>query len=340
MTQDTAINIENTTALTEYLVQNEHIRPDESPSIQILTGGVSNRSVLLERANGEVWVIKQALARLRVEADWFSDPARIQREALGIRWLARFTPPGTIPKLVFQDVKNHILAMSAVPQPHTNWKTMLLQGDVDPAHVIQFAQILAGIHRQSHQQRDNVEPIFRERRFFESLRVEPYYSYTAAQRHETVAFYERLIAATRVQVHTLVHGDFSPKNILIHDGRLVLLDHEVIHFGDPAFDIGFSMTHLLSKAHHVIKARQAFLSAAHTYWTHYLENTVSLTDFEDRAVRHTLACILARVDGRSPLEYLTDQERHTQRHTALRLMKDMPPTMPALINLFAKELNH
>ena len=326
-----ALNIENDTELTDYLVQNGHVTPGEPLSLHVLSGGVSNRAVLLQRKTGEAWVIKQALPKLRVKADWFSDPARIHCEALGMRWLAKFTQPRTIPELIFEDTDYHILAMSAVPQPHTNWKHMLLNGDVQAHHIKQFAQILADIHTQSYRQRETVEPVFRERQFFESLRVEPYYSYTSQQQPQAAMFYEQLIADTRQNVLTLVHGDYSPKNILVREERLVLLDHEVIHFGDPAFDIGFSMTHLLSKAHHVGHARRDFVDAAHTYWTHYHEKTTALFDHEERSVRHTLACLLARVDGRSPLDYCTDTEQEAQRRATLRLMTTLPATMPELI---------
>src|SRR6185295_14240171 len=89
------LDIENPTALIAYLRQAGHIESDEEPRVSVLAGGVSNRTVLVERPNGESWVIKQALAKLRVAADWFSDPQRIHREALGLRWLNRLAPPGT-----------------------------------------------------------------------------------------------------------------------------------------------------------------------------------------------------------------------------------------------------
>jgi len=270
--------------------------------------------------------------------DWFSDPSRIHHEALGITWLTRLTPPGTLPEIVFEDEENHILVMTAVPQSHQNWKEMLLHGDVRTDHIQQFARILADIHRKSYEQRDMIEPVFRDRSFFESLRVEPYYSYTATQQPQTAPFYEQLIEDTRKSPLTLVHGDYSPKNILIYRDKLVLLDHEVIHFGDPAFDIGFSMTHLLSKAHHIFEVRKDFEDAARIYWTMYRDNMIDLPDFERRSVRHTLACLLARVDGRSPLEYLSEKEQDTQRRAVMKLMTNPPETISELISAFVKEL--
>src|SRR5690348_800251 len=102
-------NIENFPALLEYLRATARLSPDESPRLTNLAGGVSNRTVLLERSDGEAWVLKQALERLRVQVEWHSDPRRIEREALGIQTLARIAPPGAITPLVFLDPANHLL---------------------------------------------------------------------------------------------------------------------------------------------------------------------------------------------------------------------------------------
>jgi aminoglycoside phosphotransferase (APT) family kinase protein len=138
-----------------------------------------------------------------------------------------------------------------------------------------------------------------------------------------------------------VHGDYSPKNILVHDGRLVLLDHEVIHFGDPAFDLGFSLAHFLSKAHHVETRRREFASAAEIYWRSYgrsLGTPDWAIDLEEHAVRNTLGCLLARVAGRSPLEYLSGRERERQREVVLALMADTRHSIIDLVRDFSGQL--
>src|SRR5262249_30208506 len=245
------LDIEHPGALLTYLRQTGRVAPTEEPEIKVLPGGVSNRTVLVERASGESWVVKQALAKLRVQVDWFSSPERIHREASGLRWLARIAPPATTTPLIFEDHDEHLMAMQAVPQPHENWKTMLLAGHLDLDHVTQFAHLLGTIHRRGHERRAELEPVFADRGYFESLRLEPYYGYTATQVATAAPFLPDLIPSPLARRDTIVHGDYSPKNVLVHAGRLVLLDHEVIHFGDPGFDLGFSLTHLLSKAHHI-----------------------------------------------------------------------------------------
>ncbi len=329
-----ALDIEQPDALDAYLRRGGWIGPSERVTARVLAGGVSNRTVLVRRPAGDAWVLKQALAKLRVAVDWFSDPARIHREALGVRWLETVIPSQAVAAFVFEDHDQHVLAMRAVPEPHENWKSMLLAGQVDLDHATQFGRLLGTIHRIGTQRRDEVARAFDDRSFFESLRIEPYYGYTAQQVPEAARFLRALIDETHATRLTLVHGDYSPKNILIYEGTLVLLDHEVIHFGDPAFDVGFALTHLLSKARHLPTRRAAFVEAADVYWRAYVEavgGAAWSADLEARAVRHTLACLLARVAGRSPLEYLDPLERGRQRAAVLSLLSRVPTRIPHLI---------
>jgi 5-methylthioribose kinase len=309
--------------------------------VRTLGGGVSNRTVLVRRDNGEAWVLKQALEQLRVRVDWHSDPRRIEREAFGIERLSEIAPAGAITPLVFVDPAHHLLAMQAVPDPHENWKSMLMAGRLEPAHVRQFAELLAAIHRAGFDRRQQFAPEFDDRTFFESLRLEPYYAYSAQRMPFAAPFLERLIDDTRATRFTLVHGDFSPKNVLVRDDRLILIDHEVIHFGDGAFDLGFGLTHLLSKANHLRDRRGDFANAARTFWLTYrraIGGAPWAEGLEERACRHTLACLLARCIGRSPLEYLRPESAAVQANAASLMMDDPPRVMTDLIDEFVRRL--
>lgn len=335
------LDIEDLVTLVEYLRATKRLRKGERCSVHVLAGGVSNRTVLVKLGRGEAWVLKQALEKLRVEVDWFSDPERVHREALGLRWLTKLAPPRTITPLVFEDHENHLLAMEAVPEPHENWKTVLLGGGLEGGHVEQFARLLGTVHRGSHERREEVAGAFWDRSFFESLRLEPYYGYAAERVPEAASFLRTLIEETRSRRDTLVHGDYSPKNVLVREGKLVLLDHEVIHFGEPAFDLGFSLTHLLSKAHHLPEKRDAFADAARLHWSAYREEVGDLPwtkDLEGRATRHTLGCLLARVAGRSPLEYLDEEDLARQGDAVLALLRDPPVSVPGLVEEFVGRL--
>ena len=98
------LDIERPGALVNYLRARALIAANDEPTVTVLAGGVSNRTVLVDRPGAESWVIKQALAKLRVKVDWFSSPERIHREALGLRWLGEIAPPGTTTPLVWCSV--------------------------------------------------------------------------------------------------------------------------------------------------------------------------------------------------------------------------------------------
>jgi len=334
------INIEDPSVVLPYLNTNHLIQPGDHPSVTVLSGGVSSRTVLVEAPGRPSFVLKQALAKLRVASDWFSSPDRIHREALGMRWLRNLAPPGAITSLLFEDTSNYVIAMSAVPQPHRNWKKMLFVEPPVRSHVEQFALILSQIHSKSHAD-SSLVLIFGDQTNFESLRLEPYYRYSAECVPEAGNFLRQLIEDTADRKLSLVHGDYSPKNILVHEDKLVLVDHEVVHFGDPAFDVGFSLTHLLSKALHRNSSRQEFLAAAQLFVNQYLQGVRAAgfdLDLESRACRHALACLLARVAGRSPFEYLTAEERAWQKRTTLNLMLRPASRLSELIQQFTEEL--
>ena len=338
MTASGRINIEDPAALLRYLRQQAHIGANETPALRALAGGVSNRTVHVQRQNGEAWVLKQALAKLRVQVDWFSAPERIHREAAGLRWLGQIIP-GQVPQFLFADEKQHILGMSAVPQPHQNWKTALLDGRASTEQARAFGRLLASIH-SAVDRFPALKDEFADRRFFEELRLEPYYSYSASQVPQARAFLEQLIEDTRARPLALVHGDYSPKNVLISQGKLILLDFEVIHFGDPAFDIGFSFAHFLAKAYFLPTARSDFLGMARAYWRAYCQglNPQMRATVVEPAPRHTLACVLARMAGRSPLEYLDQWQRSALKRIALELIEQELADMETLLERYEARL--
>jgi len=335
------VDIEDHTALLDWLRTTERVPRTAVPRFETLRGGVSNRTVKVEFDDAPSWVIKQGLEKLRVDVDWFCDPARVHREAAGLRCLQKLLPVGRVPEFVDEDMECHVLIMTAAPRPHANWKSMLMAGDVQMAHAFQFGQLLGMIHRRGLEQRETIESKFADRSYFESLRLEPYYAYPADNHPEVSEFLRSLLDETRRRRLTLVHGDFSPKNILVHNDQLILLDHEVIHWGDPAFDIGFALTHLLSKAFFHVDRRFDFVSAATKFWQAYA-STISGSslpaDLQSSAVRHTIGCLIARTVGRSPLEYLTANHREIQLQAATHLAHNAPPSVAELIHSFPQRV--
>jgi len=332
------LDIEEFDALRLYLAQFPGM--GTPVSFKKLAGGVSNRVVQVTWADGRGWVLKQALSKLRVAVDWFSSPQRILVEAKALRWLNRLAPPGTTPAFRFEDPANHLMAMEAIPEDHENWKSVLLSGRVVTDHFEQFGFLLGTIHRKSVEFGPEVCTAFADTSYFESLRLEPYYLYTAERVPGAGDFLRALSEETKRHKLSLVHGDFSPKNALLYRGKLVLLDYEVVHYGDPAFDVGFALTHFLSKANHMIEKLDRLTTAAAQFWRVYFKEVAPLgwDALEPRIVRHILGCLLARVAGKSPLEYLTADEAARQRSLTLLLMENPPNKVEDLIDEFAEKI--
>jgi 5-methylthioribose kinase len=317
------------------------VKAGETVSFKNLHGGVSNRTVKVAWADGRGWVLKQALPKLRVSVDWFSSPERIGVEAKALRCLNQLAPPGTTPAFIFEDMPNYLMGMEAVPEEHENWKSVLLSGRIISDHFEQFGLLLGAIHRRSSESGREIRSAFSDTTYFENLRLDPYYLYAAQNIAEANVFLTALARETLHHKDSLVHGDFSPKNTLIYQNKLILLDYEVVHFGDPAFDVGFALTHFLSKAHHLPRERYRLASAAELFWQVYCEVISQLSwanELEPRVVRHTLACLLARVAGISPLEYLTPGEAARQRETVLSLMQKPSSKVPDLIDKFISKI--
>src|ERR1700694_4729890 len=142
-------DIEEFDALRDYLREHRYAKMDEALACKKLPGGVSNGTVRVAWADGHAWVLKQALAKLRVDVDWFSSPERIGVEAKALRWLNQMAPPGTTPTFIFEDMEHHLMAMEAIPEEHENWKSTLLSGRIVMNHFEQFGFLLGTIHRRS-----------------------------------------------------------------------------------------------------------------------------------------------------------------------------------------------
>ena len=201
------LDIERPDDLVAWLRARRLIEPDENPIVSVLAGGVSSRTVRVSSDRRD-WVLKQPLAKLRVPTDWFGDPSRAHREASALRWMPVLAP-GATPILVFEDRAEHIVSMTAVPEPHENWKDMLLGGNVQHAHVERFAEILASIHLRSGERLDELEPEFGDKRHFRSLRLEPYYRYTARQLPAAAAFLDQLC----LEADSIMRNAFGSRTI-------------------------------------------------------------------------------------------------------------------------------
>ncbi|HYI91904.1 MAG TPA: aminoglycoside phosphotransferase family protein, partial [Bryobacteraceae bacterium] len=287
----------------------------ESLRVTELTGGVSNIVLLVEHAGGR-FVLKQALPRLRVEQEWFSDMRRIFQESAALRLLAPKLPPGSIPSVLFEDPENYAFAMSAAPDGSESWKACLLRNEPNSRIAEHVGEILGTLMRESWNSQE-LAAQFGDLTIFEELRLDPYYGRMIALYPDLAAHFEALIEDCRTRRVCLVHGDWSPKNILVHDSHAIAIDFEVIHFGDPSFDAAFLLNHLLLKTFYGIKAAPLL---AEVFWTSLRGTMPDAPWFEKATLAHLGGLLLARMDGKSPAEYIRD------------------PKLKQRIRLFAREL--
>ena len=336
----------------DYLRHSMRIAPGERIVVRELPGGVSNMVLLIERPDvpGRDFVLKQAREKLRTEHDWFASVERIWREAdvLGTctRLLAATTEtgpddvlPAATPDILFEDRENYLLAISAAPQPNVVWKQELLAGRADPCIAAACGRLLGTLHAASWLDAD-IAAKLGDRTLFDQLRIDPYYRTLAAARPETGQAVERLIASLAAHPRSLVHGDFSPKNLLVFDGGLMMVDFETGHYGDPAFDLGFFLSHLVLKASHHIPRHAAYLELSERFRETYDRVVASRIGAEEhpdlwaRGIQNFAGCAWARLDGKSPVDYLHDPaRRELLRGICQRIFEDRPHQWPQVVAL-------
>lgn len=297
-----------------------------SPAVERLGGGVSN-TVLKVTSETTALVLKRPLENLAVEDDWPADVVRVHNEAAAARAYSRIGECSRltvrVPDVLFEDREKHVIGIECAPEPTTMWKQQLLDGTVDADIAAGLGEFLA--RSQTRMAGDStVRTEFEHDRPFEQLRLDPYHR-TVADRHPDVAQCirpetDRISGVSR----TLVHGDFSPKNVLVAPGEpseVWLLDFEVAHWGDPAFDAAFLLNHLCIKSVYNHGQQQAYLDAATAFWDVYTDHVD--WELEERTTRELAILMLARVDGKSPVEYLTDErQKDALRSVAKRALQE------------------
>lgn len=290
-----------------------------------LGGGVSNTVVLVE--DGDLrFVLKQALPRLRVEDEWLADRSRIFRERDGLLAAARLLPAPWVPRVLWSDDDAYLYAMEAFRPTASSWKEELMAGRIDRT-VARRVGVALGLTVRNSRSDPAIEKRFRDRTAFDQLRTDPYYL-TVGRRHPGIGErVEEWIERSRARAVALVHGDWSPKNMMVDGERLVFIDYECAHWGDPAFDSGFVINHLALKAFHRPELADEYLQAARVVfeWTLSVLPPEILRWFEEATCGHLALLMLARIDGKSPVEYLVESGvRDRVRRLALDLIREKP----------------
>ncbi|MDR3701206.1 MAG: phosphotransferase [Candidatus Sulfopaludibacter sp.] len=314
------------------------IEPGEQVRFTVLPGGVSSDIFKVE-AGDRVFVVKRALPKLRVAGDWQAPTSRNRHEADWLVTVERILP-GSASRLLARDDDAGLFAMEYLdPAMFPVWKEQLRDGYVDPNFAAAVGRSLAFIHSQTAGDRAVAE-VFATDAVFHAIRLEPYFE-TTARRHPAIASpLLALSASTLATKVALVHGDVSPKNILAGPHGPVFLDAECAWFGDPAFDLAFCLNHLLLKCLWNRAAARRLIEAFERLAAAYREGVSweSPAAVEERTARLLTALLLARVDGKSPVEYLTAADQNLVREVVLPLIGMPPRSLEEIERVWAARL--
>jgi aminoglycoside phosphotransferase (APT) family kinase protein len=304
-----------------------------------LTGGISSDIWRIDLPSGAICA-KRALAKLRVAADW---RAPVERNIYEARWMQRANAaaPGAAPRVLGQDAQAGVLAMQYFPPArHKLWKTELRDGRADAGFAALVGRRLARIHAASAAEPQSATEFPTDDIFYD-IRLEPYLVATARRHPDCASVLQMLVNVTRSEKRAMVHGDVSPKNILYGPGGPVFLDAECAWWGDPAFDLAFCLNHLLLKCLWTPSARDGFLACFDALATAYLADVAweVPSALETRAAHLLPGLFLARVDGKSPVEYITcEQDKNRVRRVARALLVKPVDRLSEVRQAWAKEL--
>jgi aminoglycoside phosphotransferase (APT) family kinase protein len=298
--------------------------------MEALSGGVSSDIWRVELPDRLVCV-KRALPRLRVAQVW---EAPIERNRYERQWLqiAREAAPSSAPAVLAWDDSAGVFAMEHVAFPV--WKSVLRDGHADPQFAAQVGERLAAIHNFTRDEKTAQR--FPTDDIFYAIRLEPYLVATAPRHPDLAETLVALARRTAAPRECLVHGDVSPKNILVGAHGPVFLDAECAWFGDPAFDLAFCLNHMFLKSIWVPPARAGFMACFDALSTAYLSGVPHAQGVEQRAATLLPGLLLGRIDGKSPVEYLDEGQRLLVRTAARRLLQEPSATLGELKNAWQK----
>jgi hypothetical protein len=333
------IDIADKGVLIDYLWGRGIFKKGSELYVRYFSGGVSCNVAFVSGGGKEI-LVKQALPKLKVAELWECDPQRIVIEYRALEVYAGIVPR-CVPAPLFYDQENLVLCREAVPEKCPMWKTRLLEGQLDFRIAGKAIAALLEVHNQTAHDK-NIADIFRDTGVFYNLRVNPYIEFTVSRHPELKEKASQVITLLMNSKIALIHGDYSPKNILIMDDRLFILDMEVAHFGSPAFDLAFFSNHFLLKAVKNKAWKEAYLNMLKFMTGIYFSNVTCMdaAELEKITIQVLGFLFLARVDGKSPVEYITeDPDKDLVRSMAFKIIREDPSTFREVIQMVLRDLN-
>lgn len=305
-----------------YLSRRGLVTAGSPVEVEALGGGISN-VVLAVQAGDRACVVKQSLPRLRVAEEWLAKRERVLTEAAALLW-AHDVTPSAVPAVLDVDEAMWTITIECAPASWQNWKTCLLSGAADPKVATRLGTILASWHSASREGASGANR-FDDGEVFDQLRVDPYYRTVMIRHPDLAPEIDSYVARLQSTRSCLVHGDFSPKNVLLGEEGLWVVDFEVAHLGDPAFDLAFMLNHLMLKAIHRPNSAGEYRLCAEAFWRAYCRAvSTALAPRAAYVFGHVACQMLARVDGKSPAEYLTAGEQAHARALARSMLSALP----------------
>jgi len=308
------------------------VDPGAEVTCRALTGGVSS-DVYAVDTNARSLCVKRPLDKLRVAADWHASLDRGAREQAWLEFAATVCP-SAVPRVLGGDPVNHAFAMELLDaQAFGLWKTLLLNSQVDTLVARSIGKTLIALHTASAAS-TKVMTRFADQSIFRSLRIDPYFEPVRDLHPALSVALDELIADVLAPI-AVVHGDVSPKNILVGTDRVVLLDAECAAVGDPAFDLAFCLTHLVLKTIHRPWTHDGYALLAGELLAAYCAPAPAeqMLGLLPRVARQIGGLLLARVDGKSPVEYLDESQRATVRELGVEVLTTPPKDPLAVFRL-------
>ena len=315
------IDISNKNSLEAYLLDRGIVKKEEAYSLHYCRGGVSG-TVAFVSTGGKALIIKQALRQLKVKEDWFCDPNRMGIEYRSNEIYHRLAPD-CVPRVHFYDEENCIFGREAAPENCSTWKADLLSGLLDFTIAEKAINTLSLVHNRCAEDKE-AAVTFADKTIFYELRISPYIEFTVKKYPELADFAQPVVKELMDSAITLVHGDYSPKNIMVTGRDIRIVDYEVAHYGHPSFDLAFFANHFVLKAVKNKCWANAYIAMLAYMLDLYFSNVtfMSAQVLEQSFVRLLSLLMLARVDGKSPAEYITlDEDKALIRSMAFDLIQ-------------------